>query len=83
MAGRGEVVLAHAAASDGPLVVLLGQDSVDQADDGVAIGEDADDAGVTADFPLRRSRGLLDRMWIQWALGKLAKAGNRRLRRRV
>ena len=48
---------AHVAAGDGPLVVLLGQDRADQADDGGAVGEDADDVGAAADLlvePLER-----------------------------
>src|ERR1022692_3027493 len=41
----GENAGADAAAGLGPFVVLLHQDRVRQADDGVAIGEDADDVG--------------------------------------
>ena len=34
----------------GPFVVLVSQDGADEADDGVAAGEDADDIGPAADF---------------------------------
>ena len=33
------------AATDGPFVVLLGEQGADQADDGGAVGGDADDVG--------------------------------------
>ena len=34
----------------GPLVVGVGQDGSDEADDGCLVGEDADDAGSAFDF---------------------------------
>ena len=46
----GEDFQAHIAAGLGPFVVLLGQHRADQADDGVAAGEDADHVGAAADF---------------------------------
>jgi hypothetical protein len=39
----GERLGAEIAAGDLPLVVLLGQDSADEAGDGGVVGEDADD----------------------------------------
>lgn len=39
---------AEVAALPGPLVVLLGQDGPDQADDRVTVGEDAPDVGAAA-----------------------------------
>jgi len=33
-----------------PLVVLLEQDGTDEADDGVLVGEDADDVGAALDL---------------------------------
>jgi hypothetical protein len=39
----GEDVEAEEAPTVGTFVVLLGQDGADQADDGVAVGEDPDD----------------------------------------
>lgn len=42
-AGAGQDVQAEVATSFGPFVVLFGQDGADQADEGVAGGEDADD----------------------------------------
>lgn len=40
----------EAAALLDPLVVLLGQDRADEADDGVAVGEDPDLVGAAADL---------------------------------
>jgi hypothetical protein len=34
------------------LVVLLGQDSTDESDEGVAVGEDPHDVGAAADLPV-------------------------------
>jgi hypothetical protein len=45
----GEDFQAHVAAGFGPFVVLLGQHRANQADDGVAAGEDADHVGAPAD----------------------------------
>jgi len=36
----------------GPFVVLLGEDGADEPDQGVAVGEDADDVGAAADLPV-------------------------------
>jgi hypothetical protein len=49
-AGAGEDVEAEVAAAFGPFVVLFGQDCADEADQGVAVGEDADDVGASADL---------------------------------
>ena len=49
-AGAGEDVEAEVAAAFGPFVVLFGQDSADEADQGVAAGEDPDDVGAAADL---------------------------------
>jgi hypothetical protein len=38
------------AAAFDPLVVLFGQHGADEAGDGVAVGEDADDVGAAADL---------------------------------
>jgi hypothetical protein len=46
----GEDFWAHVAAGLGPFVVLLGQHGADEADDGVAAGEDPDDIGSPAYF---------------------------------
>ena len=46
----GEDFQAHIAAGLGPFVVLLGQHRADQADDGLAAGEDADHVGAAADL---------------------------------
>jgi hypothetical protein len=56
----GQDVEADVAALLGPGVVLRprkrevppGQDSTDEADDGLAVGEDADDVGAAADLPV-------------------------------
>ena len=52
-AGAGEDVEAEVAAAFGPFVVLLGQDGADEADQGVAVGEDPDDVGAPADLPVQ------------------------------
>jgi hypothetical protein len=49
-AGFAEDVQAEVAPGFGPLVVLFGQDGADEADQGVAVGEDADDVGAAADL---------------------------------
>jgi hypothetical protein len=43
---------ADVAAHLGPFVVLFGQDGADEADQGGAVGEDADNVGAAADFPV-------------------------------
>jgi len=48
----GEDVEAEVAATFGPLVVLLGEDGANEADEGVAVGEDPDDVGAPADLPV-------------------------------
>ena len=45
-ADLGEDLQAHVAASFGPFVVLFHEHGADEADDGVAAGEDADDVGA-------------------------------------
>ena len=52
-AGAGEDVEAEVAAAFGPFVVLFGQDGADEADQGVAAGEDPDDVGAAADLPVQ------------------------------
>ena len=51
-ARAGQNVEAEVAAAFGPFVVLFGQDGADEADEGVAVGEDADDVGSPAYFPV-------------------------------
>jgi hypothetical protein len=48
--GFREDVEADVAAHLGPFVVLLGQDGADEADEGVAAGEDPDDVGAALEF---------------------------------
>jgi hypothetical protein len=43
-------VQAEVTAAFDPLVVLLGQDRADQTDEAVAVGEDPDDVGPSADL---------------------------------
>ena len=40
--------------------MLLGQDGADEADEGVAAGEDPDDVGAPADFPVEALPGYLE-----------------------
>jgi hypothetical protein len=44
--GAGQDVESEVAAAFDPVVVLFGQDGSDEADRGVAVGEDADDIGA-------------------------------------
>jgi len=48
---------AHVALGDRPLVGLLGQERADQADDRLAVREDADDVGAPADLLEGYSKG--------------------------
>jgi len=50
---------AEVAALFGPLAVLFGQDGADEADDGVAVGEDVDDVGAPAHFPVTPLLGVV------------------------
>src|SRR5215472_3053267 len=70
----GEDLQPHVAARFGPFVVLLGQYRAGEADNGLAGGEDADDAGPAPGPLFRRSWGLLDQIWRQIPRGKAAKA---------
>ena len=58
-AGAGEDVEAEVAAAFGPFVVLLGQDGADEADQGVAAGEDPDDVGAAADLAVQPLLGVV------------------------
>ena len=62
--GQGESASAQdfeseVAASFGPFVGLLGQDGADEADDGVAVGEDADAVGAAADLAVEPLGGVV------------------------
>ena len=61
--GAGEIVESEVAAALGPLVVLLGQDGADQANDGGSVGANADDVGAAAVSRLWRSLGLIEQIW--------------------
>jgi hypothetical protein len=50
-ARAGEDGEAEVTAAFSPFVVLLGQDGVDETDQGVPVGDDADDGGAAADLP--------------------------------
>ena len=59
VAHRGDCFQRHVAgALHGPFIVLLDQDRADETDDGLVVGEDADDVGA----PLDLAVGPLD--WI-------------------
>jgi hypothetical protein len=49
--------------------VLFGQDRPDEADQGVAVGKDADHVGSAPDFFVESYLGLLDQIWRQICLG--------------
>ena len=46
----GQLFHRHVAAGDGPLIILLQHEGADEASDGLAIGEDADDVGAPLDL---------------------------------
>jgi hypothetical protein len=46
-------IAAEVAAAFDPVVVLLGGDLVDEADQGVAVGEEPDDVGASADLSVQ------------------------------
>ena len=63
----GDRLDAHVAAADGPLVVLLGEQCTDKADDRGPVGEDADDVGAATDLavqPLERVVIPYERRWM-------------------
>src|SRR4051794_35319402 len=55
----GQEVESEVAAAFGPLVVLLGEDGADQADDRWAVGEDADHVGAAADLAVEPLVGVV------------------------
>ncbi len=60
IAHRGDGLKCHVAGSlDSPLVVLFEEQCTDQSNDGIVVGEDADDLGAPLDPPLRRSIGFV------------------------
>ena len=54
-----EQLEAEVAALLGPLVVLFGQDGADEADNGLAIGKNADDVGAAADLAVEPFVGVV------------------------
>jgi hypothetical protein len=71
--GAGQDVEVEVAAALGPFVVLFGQDGADDADQGVAVGEDADDVGAPADLAVEALVGLFDQIWRQTSSGNAVK----------
>ena len=59
MRDRVDDVEAEVAAAFGPFVVLFGQDRADEADEGVAVGEDPDDVGAAADLLVQPLLGVV------------------------
>jgi len=64
--GSVEDVEAEVAAAFGPFVVLLGQDGADEADQGVAGGEDPDDVGAAADLTVASLAPCLEPAGWSW-----------------
>jgi hypothetical protein len=63
------------AACGGLRVLLLCQQGPEEAEDGVAVGEDADDVGVATDLAVEAFLGgVLDQILRQCSLGKAVKA---------
>src|SRR5580698_9007523 len=58
-AGSGEDVEAEVASAFGPFVVLFGQDGPDEADQGVTVGEDADNVGPPSYLPVQSLLGVI------------------------
>jgi len=56
----GEGVEAEVAAALDPVVVLFGEDGTDKADQGVAVGEYADNVGAAADFAVEAFQRYLE-----------------------
>ncbi len=67
-AGPGQDVEAEVAAGFDPVVVLHGQDGADEANHGVAGGEDAPTSVLRRISRLSLSWGLLDQIWRQISL---------------
>src|SRR5262249_60114135 len=59
LAAGGEAFQADIAAGFGPFVVLFGQHGADEADDGVAGGEDPHDVGAAADLLVQPLLGVV------------------------
>ncbi len=80
-AGAGQDVHAEVAAAFGPFVVLLGQDGADEPDQGVAVGEDADDVGAAADLAVQPflypALGVGASYLVSWLLSVRVAAGVR------
>ena len=70
----GEDVESEVTAAFGPFVVLLGEHGADEADQGVAVGEDPDHVGALADLAVEPFLGLFDQIWRHSSRGKLVKA---------
>jgi hypothetical protein len=51
--GPAEDVEAEVAAAFGPFIVLFGEDCADEADQRIAVGEDADNVGAAPDLPVQ------------------------------
>jgi hypothetical protein len=68
--GFAQDVQAEVAPGFRPFVVLFGQHGTDEADQGVAVGEDADHVGATSDLLVEPFLGLFDQIWRQICLGK-------------
>ena len=60
-----------AGALDGPFVVLLEEDGTDEPDDGLIIGEDADDLGTALDLAVQALNRLVECNFGRCAGGKL------------
>jgi hypothetical protein len=56
--------------------VDLAGDGADEADDGLAVGEDADDVGAPANFAVEELLGLLLQIWRPCSSGKAVKASS-------
>jgi len=69
-------VEAEVAAGFGPFVVLFGQHSSDEANEGVAVGEDADDVGAAADFFVEPFLGIVGPDLAPDLLGNAVKANS-------
>jgi hypothetical protein len=59
-AAAGEDFESEVTAAFGPLIGLLGQDGADEADDRVAVGEDAHGVGAPADLAVQALDGYLE-----------------------
>ena len=69
----GQGIDTHVAAGHLSLIMLLGQDGIDQAKDRGSVGADTHYIASAPDLPVQALLGLFDQIWRQCSVGKPAK----------